>query len=235
MKFVLVSHPLCPFAHRAALLLREKRVAHEVRYVDLAEKPPWFLAISPRGKVPLLFADDVVLFESSAIVEFLDETHPPRLVPSNAFERARQRAWVELASDLFLAQHELATATSSARLETQRRVHDAILSRFESELRGRYFTGASFGLVDIATAPALFRIDLVQRWTGMRLLRDFPKVARWTQTIATRPSVTLSVPGDFEERYRSFLMSQRARRVEEQQRGTRDELDSEVRATALTA
>jgi glutathione S-transferase len=98
MKLELISHTLCPFVHRAATMLREKNVPFERRSVDLANKPDWFLAISPRGKVPVLLADGVALFESAAICESLDETHPPRLVPADPFERARQRAWVEVAT-----------------------------------------------------------------------------------------------------------------------------------------
>ena len=57
----LISHPLCPFVHRAAALLTEKGVPFTQRYIDLQAKPDWFLAISPRGKVPVLLVDGVPL------------------------------------------------------------------------------------------------------------------------------------------------------------------------------
>lgn len=53
-KLTLVSHALCPFVQRAAIVLAEKKVAFERIDIDLADKPDWFLAISPLGKVPLL-------------------------------------------------------------------------------------------------------------------------------------------------------------------------------------
>ena len=53
----LISHPLCPFVHRAAALLTELGVPFTQRFVDLAARPDWFTAISPRGKVPVLVAD----------------------------------------------------------------------------------------------------------------------------------------------------------------------------------
>src|ERR1700710_3262367 len=80
MTLDLDSHPLCPFVHRAAIMLHEKGVPFDRRNVDLKNKPDWFLALSPRGKVPVLVADGVSLFESAAICEFLDETQPPRLI-----------------------------------------------------------------------------------------------------------------------------------------------------------
>lgn len=95
MKLELISHALCPFVHRASIMLTEKGVSFDRRNADLKNKPAWFLALSPRGKVPVLVADGVALFESAAICEFLDETHLPRLIPSDPFERARQRGWVK--------------------------------------------------------------------------------------------------------------------------------------------
>ena len=51
---ILVSHHLCPYVQRAAISLAEKAVGFNRIYVDLANKPDWFKALSPLGKVPLL-------------------------------------------------------------------------------------------------------------------------------------------------------------------------------------
>ena len=75
------------------ILLRAKDIDFEVTYIDLREKPDWFLEISPHGKVPVLKVDDEILFESNAIAEFLDEMVEPRLHPENPIKRARNRAW----------------------------------------------------------------------------------------------------------------------------------------------
>ena len=61
------------------ICLRAKNVEFEVTYINLSDKPDWFLEISPHGKVPVLLVDDVPLFESNAIAEYLDETVEPRL------------------------------------------------------------------------------------------------------------------------------------------------------------
>lgn len=50
----LVSHTLCPYVQRAAIVLLEKGVPFERRWIDLARKPAWFLAVSPLGKTPVL-------------------------------------------------------------------------------------------------------------------------------------------------------------------------------------
>lgn len=87
---VLVSHRLCPYVQRAAIVLAEKGVPFERRDVDLDHKPAWFLAVSPLGKTPVLLVDGNALFESAVICEYLDETFEPWLHPGDALERARE-------------------------------------------------------------------------------------------------------------------------------------------------
>ena len=56
-RLTLISHQLCPYAQRAAISLIEKEVAFDRIYVDLNNKPDWFNALSPLGKVPVLKVD----------------------------------------------------------------------------------------------------------------------------------------------------------------------------------
>ncbi len=100
MKLTLISHTLCPYVQRAAIVLAEKGVAFERRDVDLADKPDWFKAVSPLGKTPVLLAGDDAIFESAVICEYLDDTLLPRLHPGDALQRARHRAWMEFGSSV---------------------------------------------------------------------------------------------------------------------------------------
>ena len=88
----LVSHVLCPYVQRAAIVLDEKRVPFTRRNVDLAHKPDWFKAISPLGKTPVLLVGDTPIFESAVICEYLDDTLAPRLHPHDPLQRAHHRA-----------------------------------------------------------------------------------------------------------------------------------------------
>ncbi len=90
----LVSFDLCPYVQRAAIVLAEKGVPFKRVDVDLADKPDWFRAISPLGKVPLLKVGGEVLFESAVIVEYLEETEGPALHPADPLAKAKHRAWM---------------------------------------------------------------------------------------------------------------------------------------------
>jgi len=84
----LISHKLCPYVQRAVIALSEKGVAFERIDIDLANKPDWFLAISPLGKTPVLQVGDFAIFESAVILEYLEETQLSPLHPADPLRRA---------------------------------------------------------------------------------------------------------------------------------------------------
>ncbi|WAS98362.1 glutathione S-transferase family protein [Nannocystis punicea] len=205
MQLELISHALCPFVHRACIMLREKGVEYTRRDVDLENKPEWFLALSPRGKVPVLVADGAPLFESAAIVEFLDETHPPPVIPTEPFTRARQRAWVEVASDLLMAQYRVYIAATQADFEAAAKAATAALARYDEALNKGDLASDEFKLVEVATAPAMYRFALLEARTGWAFWPAGSKVEAWARRLASRPSVTSSVAEDFPDRFMKFL------------------------------
>src|SRR6195952_1065845 len=120
----LISHKLCPYVQRAVIALTEKGVAFERVDIDLANKPDWFLKISPLGKVPVLLVGDVPIFESAVILEYLEETQAPPLHPADALGRAEHRGWIEFGSAVlndiagfYAARDEATFVVKTAQLE----------------------------------------------------------------------------------------------------------------------
>ena len=98
MTLTLISHKLCPYVQRAVIALAEKGVPFERRDIDLANKPDWFLRVSPLGKTPVLLVDGAAIFESAVILEYLEETQPNPLHPADPLARAEHRAFIEFGS-----------------------------------------------------------------------------------------------------------------------------------------
>ncbi len=202
MAIELVSAKECPFVQRAVILLNEKQVPHTVRYVDLANKPDWFLAQSPRGRVPILNVDDTVLFESQAICEFLDETSgATRLAPSDPVQRARDRAWFAFSSeDLLVPQYLAMTTDDPEKYAAKRDQVLGRLARLDREKTGEWLSGdgSRFGLADVAIAPLFTRFALLKRVNGYDWLSAFPRLQSWSDAILSRPSVKDSVVENFD-------------------------------------
>lgn len=205
----LVSFDLCPYVQRAAIALAEKGVPFERRDVDLANKPDWFKAISPLGKVPLLQVGDEVLFESAVIVEYLEDTQAPRLHPAEPLARARHRAWMEVGSSILADIWTLETTPDREAFDAKAALLRDKFQRLELELGdGPHFDGERFSLVDAVFAPAFRYFDVFDRFVDLGTFADLPKVQAWRRALAARPSVRGAVVVDYEARLEAFLRRQ---------------------------
>ena len=206
-KLTLISHHLCPFVQRAAISLKEQNEPFERRYIDLADKPDWFLALSPLGKVPILVIDDSdVLFESSVIAQYINEISGGQLLSTNRLARHRQLAWMEFASQFIGGIGHLYRAASESELEAARSDLESKLRQVEGELSdGPWFAGEQFSLVDAAFGPAFRYFDVLDGLIDLDLFAGKPKVATWRNALSRRESVINAVTEDYPERLLDFL------------------------------
>jgi glutathione S-transferase len=202
----LISHKLCPYVQRAVIALNEKGVAFERIDIDLANKPDWFLAISPLGKTPVLQVGDVPIFESAVILEYLEETQPKPLHPADPLNRAEHRAWIEFGSTMlndiagFYAAPDEATFKAKASQLEQR------FARLETRVvAAPWFDGESFSLVDAVFGPVFRYFDVFDEIADFGVLAGKPRLARWRKALAARPSVRSAVSADYPTLLREFL------------------------------
>ena len=208
---MLVSHALCPYVQRAAIVLAEKGVPFERRDIDLSNKPGWFLEVSPLGKTPVLLVDGEAIFESAVICEYLEDTTLPRLHPANALQRAQHRSWMEFGSALlnliaafYNAPDEPSLLARAAEIRSRLRQVEAALGE------GPYFAGAAFSLVDAVFGPVWRYFEAFDAIGEFGFRDGLPKVERWRKVLAARPSVADAVRPDYMELLRSFLLARRS-------------------------
>lgn len=213
----LVSFDLCPYVQRAAIALREKNVPFERIVIDLANKPQWFLDISPLGKVPLLKVrrpegGEAVLFESNVICEYLEETQPgARLHPEDALTRAQHRAWMEFGSAILGDLWGYETTQDAAVFEQKRQALLAKFQRVEAALgEGPYFAGGSFNLVDAVFAPVFRYFEVFDAISDSHIFDSLPKVDAWRKALAVRPSVREAVVPEYPQHLMEFLKRHQA-------------------------
>lgn len=214
-QLTLISHPLCPFVQRAAIVLLEKNVPFERVDVDLSAKPDWFLALSPTGKVPLLKVDrpdeaDAILFESMAICEYLNETQGGvSLYSDDALSRAQQRAWVEFGGAALADAWQFLNAKDLAMADSKKAAFRDKLQRLEDKLDYvPYFSGSAFGMVDAVFAPVFRYFDLLSPVVSQPIFENLARVSAWRESLANRPSVISAVGDDYAIRFQRYLVEQ---------------------------
>ncbi|HKO72415.1 MAG TPA: glutathione S-transferase family protein [Bradyrhizobium sp.] len=194
----LISHKLCPYVQRAVIALTEKAVAFERIDVDLANKPGWFVAISPLGKTPVLQVGDIPIFESAVILEYLEETQPHQLHPSDPLSRADHRAWIEFGSAVLNDIAGFYAAPDEPTFETKTSQLEQRFARLESRvMAGPWFDGEHFSLVDAVYGPIFRYFDVFDEIADFGILARKPKLSRWRNTLAARPSIRAAASPDY--------------------------------------
>jgi glutathione S-transferase len=194
-------HPLSTYSRRVLIAFAEKQIPHELIVVDMAarrhrEEP--YLSLNPYGRVPTLEEDGFVLFESTAILNYLEATRStPPLVPADARSRALVDMHMKLC-DLQLTRHAGTIvfpkrflpkekwntgAMAEAKVEIEK--HLAILDK---HLTGKtYLVAEQFSLADVCYAPFLQFLPLME-------IIPPPAVAAWSKRFLTRPSAVATRP-----------------------------------------
>jgi glutathione S-transferase len=207
----LISHKLCPYVQRAVIALSEKGVPFERIDIDLANKPDWFLKLSPLGKTPVLVVGDHAIFESAVILEYLEETQPKPLHPADALQRAEHRSWIEFGSavlndiaGLYSAPDEAAFKAKAAQLEARFALVEARIAA------SPWFDSENFSLVDAVFGPVFRYFDVFDAIGDFGILSGKPKLARWRTALAARPSVRSAVSAEYPALLRDFLDRRRS-------------------------
>ncbi|MDB5931373.1 MAG: Glutathione S-transferase [Polaromonas sp.] len=214
-RLTLMSHLLCPYVQRAAIVLEEKGMPYERIDIDLANKPAWFLKMSPLGKTPVLLVDDQPIFESAVICEYLDDISMHRMHPDTALERAQHRAWMEFASAALNAIGSLYSAPDEDSLAAK--VGDLRLKFLQVEVALNaaaqalpYFAGESFCMVDAAFAPVFRYFDVLDTICDFGVFTHTPRVNAWREALQRRDSVRKAVRTDYPQLLSSFLIQRKS-------------------------
>jgi glutathione S-transferase len=205
---VLVSHALCPYVQRVAIVLAEKGLAVERREVDLARKPDWFKQVSPLGKTPALIVDGEAIFESAVICEYLEDAHGPALHPADPLRRARHRAWMEFGSALLNVIWAFYTAPDEVALQAKASDIRMRFEQLEAVLgEGPYFSGPQFCIVDAVFAPVFRYFDLFDRIGDFGFWSGLPKLQAWRTAVLSRPSAASAVHPEYVQLLEDFVVA----------------------------
>jgi glutathione S-transferase len=204
-----------PYAWRVWLALEAKGIAYEwkpISFSDGDHKKPEFLALNPRHKVPVIVDGDFILYESAAILEYLDERHGSgmKLFPGDAKQRARVRRLIREADDYFVGASEpLQNAIFFTRRESwdaeliaserKRLAHEA--GKWEAYFGGDFLAG-ELSAADFTLYPMValcLRMDL--RKPDLDVSGVFgPKLLAWMQRMQALPYLDKTIPPHWKQK-----------------------------------
>jgi glutathione S-transferase len=200
-----------PYSWRVWLALEAKAVPYTLKVLSFSDGDttrPEFIAINPRHQVPTIMDDGFALWESTVILEYLDErfrTGAP-LYPAELHERARIRRLAREA-ELYVGAEGIDPVTEElfykegaapdmARVEKAREKLGQELDYFAKELRGDFFGGAAPGAADFVLYPWVgYAKRITFRKPETKLTAVFPPaIAQWAQRIEALPYFDKTFP-----------------------------------------
>ena len=195
----LISKRGCPFAQRTAIVLAAKGLPFELVEIDVDNKPDWFAAMSPLGKVPVLVHGGEVLAESLAITEYLEEiAQDPRLSPVHPADKARMRFWM-LFDETRLTPAFYRLLLSAEETEANmREAYENSLSTFVNDGLAKvdpFILGQEISLADITLITHLQRLPFLIKHRGVSMTKEETTVLeRWMAAVNRHPAVAKASP-----------------------------------------
>lgn len=193
----LYHYPDCPYSQKVRVVMAEKDLEYERVLVDLRkneQRAPEFLKLNPYGKVPVLIDEDIVIYDSTIINEYLEEEYPaPNLMPDDSAGRARVRLLEDFCDNSFIPPTliilaELARPQAERDNEKLRRFQGEIgrvLAHLDAQLDGKPFLTGEFSLADCAFAPRLMILPQL----GIEIDPRLANVGGWVARLRERQSV----------------------------------------------
>ena len=206
MKLELISFKLCPFVQRAIIILKKQKIDYDITFINPMDPPDWFKAISPTGQVPLLKADDEVIFESSVISEFANDISENDLHPSDAIQKAKNRAWIQFSSGMFDDLFNLVTGDEETYTKAKESLFEKLAKVEVVKGTDTFFNGADFAMIDAAFAPIFMRLAWINEFTDNAIsINEFSNLSAWSEAILVVDEVKDSVSEGIDDVYYSNI------------------------------
>ncbi|EMD33147.1 hypothetical protein CERSUDRAFT_57316 [Gelatoporia subvermispora B] len=208
-ELIFYSGWFCPFVQRAWITLEEKGIPYQYKEVNPYKKEKHFLEINPKGLVPAIEYKGEALYESVVLCEFFEDAYPdhtPRLLPQDPFKRGYARLWID-----YISKNIVPTTQRLIQAQDPEKQREALedsfkaLRTFAQQVKGPWFLGEEFSMVDVVLAPWIVRDYIITEHRGFS--RDAVGFgwSEYAHRLETRDSVLASQSEHYAEIYGRYL------------------------------
>ncbi|MGH8353517.1 MAG: glutathione S-transferase N-terminal domain-containing protein [Pseudomonas sp.] len=159
------SDPADHYSHRVRLVLAEKGVSAEIINVEAGRVPPKLTEVNPYASVPTLVDRDLALYESTVVMEYLDERYPhPPLLPVYPVARANSRLLIHRIQRDWCRQVDLILdprSKEAARVQARKELRESLTGVSPLFADKPYFLSEELSLVDCCLLPILWRLPVL--------------------------------------------------------------------------
>lgn len=188
---ILYSDSTGAVGHSVRIVLAEKDINVDIRYVDGDDRPEELAELNPYDSVLTLVDRDLALYDAQIIMEYLDERFPhPPLMPVDPVARANNRQLrYRVMRDLYPLLEELHTGPDSAATAARRSLRDHLTAIAPAFSQNRFFMSDEYSLVDCCMGPMLWRLE----YYGVKLPNSARVLQKYGDRLFERPAFRTSL------------------------------------------
>ena len=199
---IVYGFPRSSFVNIVRMILAHKDVPYTFHDLETVMGKPEHLALHPFDRVPVLRHGDFTVYETSAIVAYVDEAFPGvRMTPQDIRARGRMNQWISAVNSYFYyymiyhVTHERVVFPELGIASDEKVVAHALpkievgLGALERELsHGQdYLIGAELSLADFYLLPSTFAFSMTEE--GKKMYPRFPAFCRWRERMENLPII----------------------------------------------
>jgi glutathione S-transferase len=199
---IVYGFPRSSYVNIVRMILAHKDVPYTFHDLETVMGKPEHLALHPFDRVPVLRHGDFTLYETSAIVSYVDEAFSgPRLTPQDVRGRARMNQWISAVNSyyyyymIYHVTHERVVFPELGIAPDEKVVEHALpkievgLGVIERELsHGKeYLLGSELSIADFYLLPSTFAFSMTEE--GKRMYPKFPAFCRWRERMENLPTI----------------------------------------------
>lgn len=191
----------CPFVQRVWISLEAKKMPYEYIEVDPYQKPKSLIEVNPRGLVPAIRQGDWACYESTVIMEYLEDVDQTMsLLPKDPQARANCRLWSDHINRHVVPSfyHYLQAQDASLQLKEAQTLKDQIIKLVDAaDIKGPFFLGPQASFVDVQIAPWVVRLSRVLKpYRGWPDADPNSRWGQWVRAIENLASVQVTTSDD---------------------------------------
>lgn len=189
------SDPADHYSHRVRIVLAEKGVSAEIISVEAGRQPPKLIEVNPYGSLPTLVDRDLALWESTVVMEYLDERYPhPPLLPVYPVARANSRLLIHRIQRDWCGQVDLILdprTKEAARVQARKELRESLTGVSPLFADKPFFLSEEQSLVDCCLLPILWRLPVL----GIELPRQAKSLLDYMERQFAREAFQASLSG----------------------------------------
>ncbi|KAJ7523443.1 hypothetical protein O6H91_18G050700 [Diphasiastrum complanatum] len=185
----------CPFSQRILMTLEEKNLPYEGRFIDVENKPSWFLDLSAEGNIPLMYIDEKWIADTDIILELVEQkvSIPTFRTPS---EKASIGLKIFPMFVKFLKSKDPSDGSEQALIQELQDLNEHLKIE-DAAYKNPFVNGRFLSMIDTNLAPKLYHMGVaLKHFKQWELPSELKYVDAYMTKLFTRPSFTKTKPSE---------------------------------------